>query len=168
MQAKSLFRPSAAVMMAGAVLLAASAPSAALQRGEIRNDLSRCNAKAGPAILVSINGVKASSGRMRIQTYRATKDEWMESGKWINRVELPAKAGTMTVCMPVPEAGTYGVAIRHDVNGNGKTDITSDGGGISNDPAINIFNLGKPSYKKVGVAVRANEVKSIRITMKYM
>jgi len=90
-----------------------------------------------------------------------------ETGKWINRIETAAKAGTMTFCLPVPEAGTYGVAVRHDVNGNGKTDLTKDGGGMSNNPSINIFNLGKPSYTKVGVAV-GNETKSIRIQMKYM
>ncbi|MCU0948923.1 MAG: DUF2141 domain-containing protein, partial [Porphyrobacter sp.] len=51
--------------------------------------------------------------------------------------------------------------------GNGKTDISKDGGGMSNNPSINIFNLGKPKYTKVGVAV-GDEVKSIRIQMKYL
>ncbi|MCM3274417.1 DUF2141 domain-containing protein, partial [Paenibacillus elgii] len=31
---------------------------------------------------------------------------------------------SMTVCVPLPEAGVYGIAVRHDVNGNGKTDIS--------------------------------------------
>lgn len=166
MHAKTYLRLPAAVMMTGALVLTAAAPSAAFQR-EINNDIGRCNAGTGPALLVTVTGVKASSGKMRVQTYRANKAEWMEKGKWLSRIEIAAKAGTMTFCLPVPEAGTYGVAIRHDVNGNGKTDLGDDGGGISNDPSINIFNLGKPSYTKVGVAVRG-EVKSIRITMKYL
>ncbi|HCB79650.1 MAG TPA: hypothetical protein DEP68_12890, partial [Erythrobacter sp.] len=66
----------------------------------------------------------------------------------IYRMEAPAKAGTMTFCMPVPKPGVYGIAVRHDVNGNGSTDIFKDGGAMSNNPSINIFNLGKPSYKK--------------------
>lgn len=164
MEAKAFFRLPAAVVLSGALAMTAAAPSAAFQR-EITNDLGRCN--AGPALLVTIAGVSASSGRIRVQTYRATKSEWMEKGKWINRVEIPAKAGTMTICMPVPDAGTYGVAVRHDVNGNGKTDFREDGGGISNNPSINIFNLGKPSYTKVGVAV-GSAPKSIRIQMKYL
>ncbi len=166
MDVKTFFRLPAAVMMTGALVLTAAAPSAAFQR-EINNDLGRCNAGSGPALLVTIAGVSESSGRIRVQTYRATKSDWMEKGKWINRVEIPAKAGTMTICMPVPDAGTYGVAIRHDVNGNGKTDFREDGGGISNNPSINIFNLGKPSYSKVGVAV-GSAPKSIRIQMKYL
>ena len=73
----------------------------------------------------------------------------------------------MSFCLPVPEAGTYAVAVRHDVNGNGKTDITRDGGGMSNNPSINIFNLGKPSVRQTAFAV-GNEVKAITITLRYM
>ena len=166
MHPKSVFRLPAAVALSGTLVLAAAAPSAAQQR-EISNDLSKCNAGSGPALLVTVTGVSASKGKIRVQTYRANKAEWMAKGAWLSRIEVAAKAGTMTFCLPVPEAGTYGVAIRHDVNGNGKTDFTEDGGGISNDPSINIFNLGKPSYTKVGVAV-GNQAKSIRITMKYL
>lgn len=166
MLAKSVFRLPVAAALTGALVLAATAPSAAQQR-EISNDLSKCNAGSGPALLVTVAGIKASSGKIRVQTYRATKAEWMEKGKWLSRIEVPAKAGSMSFCLPVPDAGTYGVAVRHDVNGNGKTDFGDDGGGMSNDPSINIFNLGKPSYTKVGVAV-GNQPKSIRITMKYL
>ncbi len=73
----------------------------------------------------------------------------------------------MTVCVPLPEAGSYGIAVRHDVNGNGKTDLSRDGGGMSNNPSINIFNLGKPSYTKTAFAV-GNAPRTITITMKYM
>jgi uncharacterized protein (DUF2141 family) len=73
----------------------------------------------------------------------------------------------MTFSVPVPASGTYGIAVRHDVNGNGKTDISSDGGGMSNNPSISIFNLGKPNYKKTKFTV-GNEVKSINIKMKYL
>ena len=73
----------------------------------------------------------------------------------------------MVFCMPVPRAGIYGIAVRHDVNGNGSTDITSDGGAMSNNPSINIFNLGKPSYRKTAFEI-GEGVTSIRINMRYM
>ncbi len=160
---------SAPLALGLAALLAAAgaASAAAVQQNVIGNNLDRCDKGSGPALLVTVDGVKASKGNMRVQTYRATKAEWLEGGKWLNRIELPARAGTMTFCLPVPQAGTYGVAVRHDLNGNGKTDLTQDGGGMSNNPSINIFNLGKPSYTKVGVAV-GNEPRAIRIQMKYM
>lgn len=156
----------AGVMIVGAMGLTAPLPALAQYRNEIRNDMSRCTAGSGPAVMVTVDGIKSSEGKLRVQTYRATADEWLEKGKWLSRIEVPAKAGTMTFCLPVPSSGTYGVAVRHDLNGNGKTDITSDGGAMSNNPSINIFNLGKPSYTKVGVPV-GEGVKSIRIEMKY-
>ena len=150
-----------------AIGLATASPAIAQYRSEIHNDMSRCTVGSGPAVMVTVDGVKASQGKLRIQSYRANSSEWLAKGKWLSRIEVPAKAGTMTFCLPVPDAGTYGIAVRHDLNGNGKTDIMSDGGGMSNNPSINIFNLGKPSYTKVGVPVGDN-VKSIRIEMKYM
>jgi uncharacterized protein (DUF2141 family) len=157
----------AALLMLSLPIVPAAIAANGYLSGEISNNLNRCKSGSGPALLVTVAGIKASEGQMRVQSYRATKNEWMEGGKWLNRIETPAKAGTMSFCLPVPENGTYGVAVRHDLNGNGKTDITKDGGGISNNPSINIFNLGKPSYTKVGVEVRG-EVKAIRIQMKYM
>ena len=157
----------AAMMISGVLMTTAAVSANGYQQGEIANNLDRCNAGGRPAMKVTVSGIKASEGRIRVQSYRATRDEWLEGGKWLNRIEVPAKAGTMTFCMPLPEAGTYGIAVRHDVNGNGKTDISKDGGGMSNNPSINIFNLGKPKYTKVGVAV-GDEVKSIRIQMKYL
>ncbi|MCT2398577.1 DUF2141 domain-containing protein [Novosphingobium sp. HK4-1] len=146
--------------------LAVPAPAVAQYRNKIGNDMTRCTAGSPPAVMVTLDGVKTSQGTVRIQTYRATSDEWLKKGKWLSRIEVPAKAGTMTFCLPVPASGTYGVAARHDINGNGSTDITTDGGGMSNNPSINVFNLGKPSYTKVGVPVGSG-VKSIRIEMKY-
>ena len=42
-----------------------------------------------------------------------------------------------------------------------------DGGAMSNNPSINIFNLGKPSYRKTAFEV-GEGVTSIRINMRYM
>lgn len=162
-----LRRMSAPLALLAAAGLAAPAPALAQYRNEIRNDMGRCSAGDGPALHVTVEGVKSTSGKLRIQTYHATSAEWLSKGKWLSRIEVPARAGTMTFCLPVPASGTYGVAVRHDVNGNGETDIRTDGGAMSNNPSINIFNLGKPSYTKVGVPVGSG-VKSIRIQMKYM
>ena len=129
------------------------------------NDLAKC--RSGPSTLVQISGVKAGSGKIRVQSYRANASEWLAKGRWLTRIEVPARAGSMTVCVPFPQAGTYGIAVRHDVNGNGSTDLRTDGGAMSNNPSINIFNLGKPSYTKTAFAV-GNGPRTITITMKYM
>ena len=148
----------------GVSVLAVAATAQAEGR-VMSNDLSQC--RNGPSTLVQISGVKASTGKIRVQSYRGTSADWLEKGRWLARIEVPARAGSMTVCVPLPEAGVYGIAVRHDVNGNGKTDISRDGGGMSNNPSINIFNLGKPSYKKTAFSV-GDAPKKISITMKYM
>ncbi len=165
-----------AASAAALVALAGVAPSAPAfaqassnsdYRNVISNNMRSCAPGAGPAVRVTINGVKASSGKVRVQVYNGTRADWLESGRWLNRVELPARAGRMTVCLPVPSSGNYAVAVRHDVNGNGDTDLRTDGGAMSNNPSINIFNLGKPGIDETRFRV-GNGVESIAINMKYM
>jgi uncharacterized protein (DUF2141 family) len=146
--------------------LAAPAPAAAQYRQKISNDAAKCAAGAGPSVRVTVTDIKESKGTIRVQSYRGTKEDWLEKGKWIYRMEAPAKAGSMSFCMPLPRPGTYAIAVRHDLNGNGSTDIFTDGGAMSNNPSLNIFNLGKPSYKKVAFQVGSG-VESMSIRMRY-
>lgn len=155
----------ASIALSVAVLLSAAPAFAGGQK--IANDLTKCRTGNGPAVLVNVNGLKATTGNIRVQSYRGTKDQWLKKGAWLRRIEVPASATNMTFCIPIAESGYYAIAVRHDINGNGKTDISSDGGGMSNNPRISIFNLGKPSYKKTKFAI-GNEVKAINIKMKYM
>jgi uncharacterized protein (DUF2141 family) len=149
----------------GATLLLAA--GGALAGTPISNDMSRCAAGKGPAVLVTLNGVKASAGKIRVQSYPATSGAWLNKGAWINRIETRASSGSMSFCVPVPAAGNYGIAVRHDLNGNGKTDFREDGGGFSNNPSLNIFNLGKPSVGKVSFRV-GEGVTRISINVKYL
>ena len=153
----------AAGTMASALV---AAPAAAQFQQVIRNDPARCNGSS-PAIRVNVSGIASSQGNLRVQLYRGVASDWLERGRWIYRIETPARAGSMSVCLPVPEAGSYAVAVRHDVNGNGETDLRTDGGAMSNNPSINIFNLGKPSVTRTRFDV-GNGVVSIAVTMRYM
>ena len=157
---------SALALAAGLALLAVAAPAAAQFSNYLSHDPAKCRG-GGPAVRITVSDVKASRGTLRVQLYRATQQDWLETGRWLNRIELPARAGTMSVCMPAPRPGTYGIAIRHDVNGNGETDLTQDGGGVSNNPSFNIFNLGKPSHTKAAFSL-GQEVKPLSIRMRYM
>ncbi len=166
MPARLRLAASALTLVAGLAALAVAAPAQAQYNQYLRHDAAECRGD-GPAVRITVSGVKSSRGTLRVQLYRATRADWLETGRWLNRIELPARAGTMSVCMPAPGPGTYGIAIRHDVNGNGETDLTQDGGGMSNNPSINVFNLGKPSYTKVAFSL-GNEVKAMTIRMRYM
>jgi len=156
----------AALVVGGAVT---SPVLAYAQHQTIENDMSRCANSAGPSVIVEVSGFEAAKGIIRIQSYPATKGAWLEKGAWINRIEMPVKPvnGKMRFCVPLPESGRYGIAVRHDVNGNGKTDLSHDGGGFSNNPKASIFNLGKPSVDKAAIAV-GNAPVSISISLQYM
>lgn len=166
----SKMKPFSAALSACALTLSlapmASAQDAPVYRQMIDNDMRQCAPGAGPSVRVTIRGIKSATGTIRVQSYRATKDDWLEKGKWINRIEAPARKGSMTFCLPVPSAGAYAIAARHDANGNGKTDITKDGGAMSNNPSISIFNLGRPSVEKTRFDM-GEEVKRLSITMLY-
>jgi uncharacterized protein (DUF2141 family) len=156
----------AVVLALAAMAFTAPAPAAAQYRNRLANDPADCRAGAGPAVSVRIDGIKPAHGVVRVQLYRGTASDWLQKGRWLNRIEVPASGASMTVCMPVPGPGTYGIAVRHDVNGNGSTDLRTDGGGMSNNPSINILNLGRPSYEKTAFTV-GSEVKRITIQMRY-
>ncbi|WP_328598338.1 DUF2141 domain-containing protein [Pontixanthobacter gangjinensis] len=152
-------------MMLGSAAIAA--PAYAQYRQKITNDLSKCSPSSSSAVKVTVRGIEASTGKIRVQAYKGIKADWLVSGRWLSRIEASAISGTMTFCIPVSGPGTYGIAVRHDKNGNGKTDLSKDGGGMSNNPSINIWNLGKPSYTKTRFSV-GEGVKAITIDMKYM
>ncbi len=136
----------------------------------IGNDLERCASSGnGPAVLVDVRGFAAATGKVRVQSYPATKSAWLTKGEWLNRIDSQVRPanGAMRFCMPVPQPGKYGIAVRHDRDGNGKTDISRDGGGFSNNPSISIFNLGKPGVEKAAFYAGPGVTK-ITITLKYM
>lgn len=135
-------------------------------RQKISNSMANCSVDSGPAIKVTVTGIKAGGGTLRVQSYNGNKTDWLKKGRWLSRIESEAEAGSMTFCLPVVSSGIYAVAVRHDVNGNNNTDLFEDGGAMSNDPSINIWNLGKPSYKKTAFTVR-DGVEPISVKMKY-
>jgi uncharacterized protein (DUF2141 family) len=153
------------ILISATALVLVSGTAAAGQ--EIENDLSRCAAGKGPAVLVRVRGVKEAKGVVRVQSYSATAGSWLAKGRWLHRIESRANAGNMSFCVPVPSEGKYGIAVRHDRNGNGKTDITQDGGGFSNNPSLSILNLGKPSVGKVAFDAGPG-VTRITINLRYM
>lgn len=171
----SNFRFSSSVKNLSAICIAALAVGAAggnhaIAGTKISNDLNRCSGANGAGILVSLKGIKASRGKIRIQSYPATKAAWLERGQWLKRIETPARAGTMKFCLPVSKSGNYAVAVRHDLNNNGKTDLRGDGGGFSNNPKINIFRaaFGKSAVPVSKATVQIGpDVKSISILMRY-
>ena len=73
----------------------------------------------------------------------------------------------MTFCVPLPKAGSYAIAARHDANDNNETDVWEDGGAMSNNPSINILNLGRPGIDETRFSIEG-DVMRMSIKMLYL
>ncbi len=147
--------------------LATAVPGSAQQfERKIQHSVTPCQGD-GPAVWLYMTNIKNSTGNMRVVLYRAVEEDWLEKGRWLQRFEVPATKGQMSVCMPVPAPGEYAIAVRHDANGNDWDDIMVDGGGMSGKAKISIFNLGKPGVDKARFTI-GKEVLPMTIRMQYV
>ncbi|QFT76475.1 DUF2141 domain-containing protein [Erythrobacter sp. THAF29] len=149
----------------------AVAPTSAAQSGYakvITNDMSRCAPGNGPAVRLRITGLRSGSGNLFVRTYYAKRGDWLKSKRYLTRIDAKPRAGAMTVCVPVPAAGRYAIAVQHDENGNREMDVSTDGAGMSNNPRIGSF-LGiprPPSVDKAAFTVNGG-VTRLNIAMRY-
>lgn len=105
-----------------------------------------------PSMLVRVNGLKRPSGTVKVAVYAA--HGYLAKGGKLRKVVVPVRStAPIDVCIAVPNAGRYAVAVHHDVNGNGDKD-PNDGGGYSGNPRLSITNL-KPPFGKTAVRVGA-------------
>jgi uncharacterized protein (DUF2141 family) len=150
--------------LAAAVLAATLVPSPAI--AALGPDAAACGAGANrPAMLVSVNGFKNRVGRLRVQLYGANPAEFLEKGKKLKRIEIPVtRAGAMNVCVAVPKAGTYAIAVHHDADNDGKRGW-NDGGGFSNNPRLTLIKL-KPSHRSTAVSV-GPAMKTVPVLLNY-
>jgi uncharacterized protein (DUF2141 family) len=152
------------LFLSAAVL--ATALAAGTAQAALGPDAAACSPGANrPAVLVSVNGFKNRVGKLRIQLYGSNPSEFLERGKKMKRIDLPVtRAGAMNVCVAVPAAGTYAIAVRHDADANGKSNW-NDGGGFSNNPKLSLLKL-KPSHRATAVRVGPG-VKTVPVVLNY-
>lgn len=127
-------RTAAGLALAGLIAAPGAAQGYAYGRSA-GNDAGQCAAGKGPAVQINVTGIKSASGNLFVRAYPATKADWLVSKRYVMRVDAKPRAGSMTVCVPLPAAGNFAIAVQHDVNGNRQTDL-SDGAGMSNNPGI--------------------------------
>jgi len=153
----------AATLPAASALLALSAPAAAAVLG---SDAAACAPGAsGPAMLVDVTGFKDRDGRLRVQYYPAEENDYLGSGRYIRRQEMPVTAsGDMLVCLTLPAPGDYVMVALQDRNSDGKLSVWGDGIGFSNNPKI---PLGKPPLKNTRFTAGPG-VNKMTIVLNYM
>ncbi len=129
-------------------------------------DAAACRAGSDrPAILVTVAGFKQRTGNVRVALYGSNPAAFLERGQTMRKIDLPVTGtGPMRICVAVPRAGRYAVAVRHDLDGNGRSGW-SDGGGFSRNPRISLISL-RPSYENVAVQVGAG-VLPVNVVLNY-
>ncbi len=114
-------------------------------------------------MLVRVNGFKKPSGTVKVAVYAA--EGYLAKGGKLRKVAVPVRStAALDICIAVPGAGQYAVAVHHDVNGNGDKDI-GDGGGYSRNPRLSITNL-RPPFGKTAVQVGASP-RPVAVTLLY-
>jgi uncharacterized protein (DUF2141 family) len=115
-----------------ALMLAAVAPADAREAG-------RPCQQVASSMLIRVHGVRSASGSLVVVLYGDKPDEFLKKGARLARERVPARLGSVAVCLGAPRPGTYAVAVYHDENDNRKFDrawtgLPSEGFGVSNNP----------------------------------
>jgi uncharacterized protein (DUF2141 family) len=121
-----------------------------------------------PAMLVKVGGFKAMSGNLRVQVYGGDPAQFVKGGERLLRTDMPVRAAAAELCIALPAPGRYAIAVRHDVDGNGKGGV-NDGGGFSRNPGISLADAlarRMPRYEDVAVAVGGGP-RPVEIVMNY-
>lgn len=145
-----------------------AAPLASAQATTLGPYAATCQ-NGGPAVIARVSGLKARSGVIRVQLYADNRATFLEKKQYLERVDVPARAGPMDICVPVPKAGRYAISVRHDVDGNGKTS-RADGGGFSGNPKVSLGDLitkRKPDLAKVAFMV-SDGPRLVPVTLNYV
>jgi uncharacterized protein (DUF2141 family) len=129
-----------------------------------------CSSIAGPSVLVKVVGLKNRAGTVRIRVFGGDPKTYFDKKHALKRIEFDApNSGTVERCIAVAKAGTYAIDVRHDTNGNGKSD-KADGAGVSGNPEVSLLDImlkKKPPARKVQVNVSGSAT-SVSIIVKYL
>ena len=155
--------------VAAMTVLAGSMAGVSAASAAIGPHAARC-AAGEASVVVNVTGFRARTGSLRVQLYAANPRTFLERRQYLVRVDLPVtRSGDMPVCVPVTAAGRYAISVRHDANGNGRSD-RSDGGGFSGNPDVSLLDVAlrrKPSLARVGFNVASAPVR-VNVILNYV
>lgn len=119
----------------------------------------------GPSALIRVYGFKDREGRLRVQLYDGNADTFLDKGAKLKRIELPVTPeGDMDVCVALPHAGSFAIAVLHDRDSNGKMNPTSDGVGFTRNPRL---GLSKPAEEQTAFVARPG-VQTFDVVLNYL
>jgi uncharacterized protein (DUF2141 family) len=153
-----------------AALALAASPAVAAQAA-IGSDAAACSS-GGPAIRVTVDGLKDRTGELKLELYPATEADFLKDdrdlikeGKFFRRVRLPTPStGPVVLCIRVPTPGTYALLFTHNRDGRNKFNFWSDGAGF---PSNTRLGRSRPKVSEGRIVVPEGVV-SIDIHAQYL
>ncbi|HXH16242.1 MAG TPA: DUF2141 domain-containing protein [Sphingomonas sp.] len=143
--------------LAALALLAAVLPSTPA----LGTEAARCRPhEAGPAILVTVDGLKDRAGTLRAEIYPATDGDFLaddnvlvSQGKTFRRAVIAVPpSGPTQLCLRVPAEGSYALSVVHNRTGGHGFSLLHDGIGFAGNPRL---GHAKPSAQAAKIAAHA-------------
>ena len=107
-------------------------------RAQVLGEDAAACARGGPAILVTVVGLKDRKGELKLELYPANERDFLrddrdllKEGKLFRRIRVPTPAtGSVQLCVRVPRPGRYALLFTHNRDGKNKFNFWSDGAGF--------------------------------------
>jgi len=120
------------------------------------------------SVLIEVQGVRSDKGALVAVLYGDNPSEFLKKGARVARERVPARPGSVAVCLEAPRPGVYAVAVYHDENDNhrfdrGWTGLPTEGFGVSNNPRP---FLRAPTHSESAFEVGAGH-KVMKIDLRY-
>lgn len=141
-------------------LLAAALPAAVPtlpSTPRLGTEAARCRPhETGPAILVTVEGLKDRAGTLRAEVYPATDGDFLaddnvlvSQGKTFRRAVIGVpSSGPAQLCLRVPAAGDYSLSVVHSRSGGHGFSLLRDGIGFAGNPRL---GHSKPSAEEARI-----------------
>ena len=122
-------------------ILAATLPSTPA----LGTEAARCRPhESGPAIVVTVDGLKDRAGRLRAEIYPAVEGDFLADdnvliaqGKTFRRAVIAVPAsGPAQLCLRVPGEGAYALSVVHSRTGGHGFSLLHDGIGFAGNPRL--------------------------------
>jgi uncharacterized protein (DUF2141 family) len=161
------------IALFAAAELPRSDPSAPLQSTPaLGTEAARCRPhESGPAILVTVEGLKDRAGRLRAEIYPATAGDFLADdnvlvaqGKTFRRAAIAVPpSGPAQLCLRVPAEGTYALSVVHSRAGGHGFSLLHDGIGFASNPRL---GHAKPDVAQARIVVQRG-ITATTVVMNY-
>lgn len=127
-----------------------------------------CHEPSPVQLLIRVNGVRSPEGTVTVVLYGENPADFLARGKRLDRRRVPARVGSVELCLALKRPGTYALALYHDEDGDRRltrnlVGLPTEGYGFSRDAPT---TFGLPSFDDVAFAVGTGKT-TLEITMRY-